>query len=826
MKQLIKKENLIGKYLPFEQQTELPEGSIVSGLNMLRKGLFGGWKPRRGYTLLNTTPIGTKVLSLHRYMNPYYGDFHLIAQIGANLYSLSQASTELLTEDGEVLTTEDGHDLLITTEAAPLDQRTSLGSSLAAVGSDSGFSCMVGEDWIYADGSGRPLIFGGDQPYCDGFISYDGASSSYIDYTQEVIDGDGDSYGIITAHADSVYYVGMKERGSKIHVSIETANTNNVAATVKAFRSGSWTDTSATDGTEGTDTHDTSGTLSWSASDSDTMTVLGNRQLYWYQISFSGAPTEIHISSCQVERSLCSLTNKWDGEWRNPSGALFYDHSVTEYIDKLGSVTDGAQSTYMDISEMQTDDYIYIKTVERALGFGFTMEEDNINTAAQKVDLVECMTSSGWVTVGAFTDKTLDTAGGTDGFAQTGTIWITNEYSAQESTLLGDDSPGYWYRLSVDGALSTGVKIAEILYASWPEALGTYTGCIEFLGKLALWGDKHYPNRLLLSDYDKPDFFCNKVERYSPPFGASDSIINCATIGNYIIVYKEQGIFMWDGEAAKPLVISTDIGLASPKTLVLISSGDRTLKERESRTILIHQDRGGIYKLTVDSDGYQIAKISDQIRNYFLPAETEYIGDVNITNLQAYYEKTTDTYRLVLPTITLSYSVGTVEWLPIWSYALNLSVGLSSIGPDNEYIVLAGTDDGFLLRLEQVTSDRDSSNTIIAINHKIKTRPIYASEEGILAITGVLRKTWIEVETDSGTITYRLYKNQASTGSLITEPEAPTLTKADAEIQVQRFDHSLEDTVCFQIELESDTIDQQLQLYRLAYQLERIRTVI
>jgi len=825
MKAIIKKENLIGKYLPFEQQTELPLGSIASGLNMLRKGLFGGWKPRKGYTLINTSATGAEIISLHRYVNPHYGDFHLFAQMGAGLYSLSTAAENLITASGELITTADGEILLVTVDAKPLDQRVSLGSSLKTVGETPGFSCVVGTNWIYADGSSRPLIYGGIQPFCDGFMVYDGATGSYVDYTDKVVDASDTSYGVVTAHADTVYYVGMKERGTAITLNVKKANTAAVTATVKTFRSGSWTDVSATDGTKTTNTHDTSGSLSWASSSDDIMTVLGNRQLYWYQVSFSGAPTEIEVSSCWVEWPISHLTNKWDGAWRSPSGALFYDHSATEYIDKLGSVTDDAQSTYMDISSMQIEDYIYVKTVERVLGFGFTMVEDNINTAAQKVDLIECMTSAGWASVGAFTDKTLDSTG-TKSFAQTGTLWITNAYSPQESTLLGDDTPGYWYRISLDGALSATVQVAEIYYASWPETLNEYTGCVEFLGKLALWGDVRYANRLLLSDYDRPDFLCNTVERYSPPFGAIDPILNCAVVGDYIVVYKERGIFLWDGAASQPLTVSSSIGIASSKSLAIISSGDRTLKENESRLILMHQNREGVYKLAISGSSFLMTKVDEQIRNYFLPAESEYIGDVHITNLQACYEKTTDTYRLFLPDRVLAYSIGTMEWLPPWEYELVPNTMLDTIGPDDEHLVVAGTNGGFIQRMELVASDRDSSNAEVAIEHKLKTRPIYSSVENIPAITGLLRKTWLELATDSGTITYKLYKNHATSGAEVAEPDAASLIESGKSVKVQRFDHSLEDTICFQAELISNTIGQQMEVYSITYQLEQIRTVI
>lgn len=812
----IKKEGFVGKYLPFEPPINLPEGSLVEGKNLLRKSIYGGWTPRKGYTLVNTTP-DDPIESIHQYKNPFYEDWHCFVQISSALFSLSRVGEELILDDDEPLLLSSDEKLFVSQAGEPLTQKANFGSSLISVGTEPGFSCVVGEDWIYCDGENRPIIFGGDTPRCDGFIVYDGNSGVYIDYTSEVTDLDPDTYAIISAHADTVYYVGMKERGTEIHLILETGNTNNITATVKAFRSGSWTDTSASDGTVGTYTHDTDGALTWSGSSNDSMTQIANKQLYWYEVSFSGAPTATTVKSCKTVREISLMTNKWDSEFHYVDGAVYFDG--TTYTDCHGKVTDDSQSTYMDVSSMGTSGYIYFKTTEPLLGIGFKMVGGSVNTANAQFDLLESMTSVGWATVGAFTDGTLDTVADTS-LNQDGTVWVTNEHEAQQMVLISGDSPGYWYRISADAALSATTYIAEMVYAAWPKALHPFSGCVEYDGKLVLWGEKHYGNRLLVSPYNRPDQFAFHSDRYTIPFGGSDPVLNCIPIGDYLMVFKRKGIYLTDRNYSSLTTLSTETGLASPHTAVLISSGDRTVKEDETKNIIMWQDRDGVYKATED---LQITKVSSQIRNYFLPDKSEYIGDDYITSLSAYYHSPTDTYRLVLPEQTLAYSIGTSEWLPLWEYELTPLCGLYCLGPDDQATTLIGTSEGLLVEAEKVTSDRDESNTQVAIEHYGITRPIYLTGDNLVAGEGAIRKIWTECKADSGTWNLWKYINWATTPTVVETPAEPSLSNSGYNIVVQRFDLGDEAAKCFQLKFHSNTIDQILEFYSFNYQVDLLR---
>jgi hypothetical protein len=315
------------------------------------------------------------------------------------------------------------------------------------------------------------------------------------------------------------------------------------------------------------------------------MSVFGNRQLYWYKIIFSGAPTLIEVMSCRVVRAIQEMTNKWDSVFRNVLGAFFYDASALSYNDKLGAVTDGVSSTTMDIGSMTTSDYIYIKTLEPALGFGFLLGEGAVNSNNAEVDLIECIGPTGWVSVGTFRDETLDTAADSS-FANSGVIWLDEEHEPQLSIFQGDRALGYWYRISIDAALSANPEITEIVYASWPKTLRPVKGCVEFNGQLILWGESRYPNRLIVSPYNRPDQLCNIEERYSIPFGSEEPIKCCLVLGDNLAVLKESGFYLVASDLTTMTKATQDVGIAGAKTAVVIESGDKTLKEDELLSIL------------------------------------------------------------------------------------------------------------------------------------------------------------------------------------------------------------------------------------------------
>ena len=188
-------ERFNGQYNATIPPTLLQPGWISDGKNVRKVSQQGGWKPRRGCSLHNTTVVesGASIDSLHYYENPFNGDEHLIAQ----------ANSKLLTETAQ--------------NKLPPTVDASFGNTLGVgVGTTPGFSATVGEYFFYADGSGRPIAYGGASPRVKGFFSYDISETSYNDYSRLVSDGRVDTEAIMVGAATDVAYVITEEIASEI----------------------------------------------------------------------------------------------------------------------------------------------------------------------------------------------------------------------------------------------------------------------------------------------------------------------------------------------------------------------------------------------------------------------------------------------------------------------------------------------------------------------------------------------------------------------------------------------------------------------------------
>ena len=814
---IFKTEKFDGPFLPFEAEEFVPAGSIVGGQNVRRIGLAGGWEGRLGYTLINTTSIGSAILSLFRYTNPIWGDYHLIVQTGGNLRDNTIAVDELMTQDGYVLTAQGGQALLARSSGDPLEQVANLGDSIfSSAGATPGFYAVIGEDLVYGDGSGRPVVFGGDAPSCDGFLVNDTAINSYNDYTKVVANPNNSNYAIIPASATVNYYVGAKEPVSTIDLTFGSSrNTNAVTPTVYAWRSGSWTNASASDGTSGSETHDTDGSLTWTAG-SDEMRVIGGRQLYWYKVTFSGAPTVIHVNSCRVTRAAARMTNKWDGEYRYPTGAMFYDGSETSFKDLLGLVSNASESQYMDLSSATTSDFVYVKAPEKFLGVGFAVVQGSENSNAAVIDAVEGWDGDSWNSL-SFTDTTKN-SGGTISFAQHGTVWIDQaELSSVKRTLGGDGSPGHWIRISWDAALSSDVKIATILYASWPEAIPTIDGVIEYNGRGVYWGPFEYQNRLLISPYNKPDQLAELSDSYSPPFGDSEVIKSCVVLGEYLLVLKEKGVFvMWEESGSfQNKQLTSSVGISSPKSLAVAELGESNLKKEEVIPTAIWEDLDGFYKTSTTGN---ILKISEAIKNYYDPNEDEYIGEENMGFTQGYICPLDGTYRAIVldydpslgiaDTFTLVYNVKRSEWYPPWYYSMAPRCVIVTKGTDNKYVVLGGTTEGHLIYMENGLTDRNSSNVAYSIDQRVLSRVMEVAEkESDISLVGTLRQLWAEMGTLSTGSSYTsvyvyLYINRESSSSAYLTYDA---ADNDRAVTVLHGDYSRPGVYAIQLSIQTPT---------------------
>ena len=793
------KEPFNGKYDSMVPATMLPPGSVSGGENMRKVSFLGGWKPRKGCTLHNTTAAESPsaINSLHDYKNPRSEDYHFIAQCNSKL--------------------------LDATNDPPASGST-FGTSLdVTVGTTPGFSCIVREDFFYADGSGRPIAWGGDNPYCSGFLAWDNSETAYVDYFRNVTDGRTSTVAVIGNAASDVYYVGSNEIASGIKLDLTVLNTVVTTCKVYSWVAGAWSERSTgfDDGTlDSSKTHAKDGTISWTKSTSDTMSILGGIMAYWYKVEPQAAmTTAVTIAKCQVVRPASPMSNKWNGVYEWIAGCRFYDQSATEYVEALGKVSNESESQNLNIDAATTSDRLYFKTIEPATAIGLGMTTDEQNTAASLINVLEYWDGSAWTTVGTLTDTTKDGAGDSS-LSQSGIIsWNAAALSPQRRTFEGDQIPGYWYRMGwTTLALSASVSIFMMVYATFPEILPTYDGCVEFKGRLILWGDPEYPNRLRFSALDRPDCFSGSDSGYTDSFGDMKTILCALPFHNELIVFKEDSVYLMEGYNKQTfgiMKIADTVGLASPKTAVVVETGSPTMHSDEPLSIAIWQDVDGIYM----TDGRKPRKASGSIERYFNSEYTECIAAASIRNRQAFPDPLNNEYHFLLPTGELVYNYITDEWYPLWNRELDLVTGVALKGTNNRWFVYGGTAGGFVARLENDTTDKNASNTDVKITHSLKTRAISIIQKASVFTEFMLRKLWGEFKESSGNIVTTVFKNMKDTGVVESTPRAMSLTNTGYGIATPGLDLGYKGCTCFQVDFSCSVADQEMEIWTMVYEI-------
>jgi len=796
-------ERLAGEYHGVTPPTLLPAGGISGGLNVRKVSQAGGWKARKGCALHNTTVVeaGSAIKSLHYYHNPFTDDEHFIAQANSKLFT-ETASNKL-----------------------PPVVDAAYGTTLGvAVGTTPGFSCQVGEYWFYADGSGRPVAWGGTSPRIKGLFVYDISNLVYLDYTRRVTDGRDDTYAVILGAATDTFTIYTEERISGVTLDLGTSvNSNAVTLVVKAWRAGAWAAVSALD--DGTDnpagtTLAQDGAVSWTASANDLMLSNQGVQGYAYQFSWSGALSgSVFIKSITCTMAASLMTNKFNGEMNYVSGCRFYDQSIDAYVEALGKVTNESTSMYVDLSAMTTSDFLYLKTPEPATMFGFAVVDGYGNTSAALIDQVDYWDGDSFeaITTNLY-DTTLDGTAAKS-FSTTGILaFDASAVTPQRYTLKGDQLPGYWYRVSCAAALSANTRIYAVFYATYPETLPIYDGCVEFKNRLFLWGDPEWPNRLRFSARENPFCFSGGDSGYTDAFGAKDPILCAVKYYNELIVFKKESVWLLEGEdypTFGTLKITDKVGLASPKSVQVCEVGFPTVHRDEPMTIASWQDVDGVYVF----DGRKTKKASGPIDNYFNPESSSCIAAASIRSLQAFADPINNEYHLLLPSVELVYNYVTAEWYPAWTRALVLATGLGFKANDNREYCYAGTAAGWIMRLETDTTDKSAANADVAISHNIKTRAIgFEKSERLVKFT--LRRIIVELKARSaGTLTTTVFRDMDSTGSVESTPQALSMVSTGRNIAIPSIDLSLEDCHCFEAQFALNTADQEMEIYSFYYEI-------
>jgi hypothetical protein len=815
------KESFTGKYDGVASPLLLVKGGITDGKNMRKVSSTGGWKARKGLTLHNTTAIAAApVLSLHSFTHPRNADFHFLAQCNAKIYAATNNPPTAGTTFG-----------------------TDMTNSKVVSASVPGFSDTIEDTFIYTDGN-YPLCWGGDNPLCTGFLSYDSSEVAYNDHTIDVTDGRTDTTGLAVAAASDVWYVCSPEIAKALVLDLGTGvNSSAATLTLKSWQSGAWSDRTATDGTLSSGkTMAVDGSITWNASANDTMRVMHGIMGYWYQITFSGAlSNSVDIVSCKVQYDLARMTNKWDGVYELPAAVRFYDQSADTYKDVTGDLSTGSTAQALNLADSTTSDFLYIKSITPLTGIGLAIAVGMENTATAVFDSIEDWDGDSWnaVTTGIIADETKDVTGGTKSLTQSGTFWWNAVgRTVKRRTMTFDSVPGYWYRLSWSAAFDNTDSTVNLYYVTvvpLPEVLGPYDGVLEFKGRTCLWGDKQYPNRLRFSAYEKPDCFAGSDSCYTDAFGAMDKIVGATRFYNELLVFKRGSVYLLEGYQPANfgiLKVADTVGCCAPQTIQQVEVGFPSMHADEPLTIVIWCDTDGVYVI----DGRKPRKVSMPVDQYFNIEYSTAIPAASLSSLRAEVDPLRNEYHLIIPgngdsrPVELVYNYMLDEWYPPFSRAIGRVIApnidyLTCVktirSSDNRYYTYGGNNVGLVCRLEYDTTDKTDENADVVIMQNLKTRAIFLEQDKSLTFTFDFRGLTIEAKARAaGTVVTRFYKDLAASGTTLVTPSALNLVNAGYSLCVDTLDTSQLECNCFQLEFEISTADVELEIYDFNYLVE------
>jgi len=794
------KEQFTGKYHGTNPPSLMKPGDIGDGLNIRKVSDAGGYWARKGTERRSAQLQAASILSIFEYTHPRNGDEHFLAQTNTELEESSKSAI-----------------LTFATLFSDMDA------------TEPAFGDTVREHFYIGDDNGAPIVYGGDTPFCEGFVNVPlTTNDAKLDEILEVTDNDATTYATLGTAADSVYYVASAEKATQIILDLETKNTDASVLKVYYWYNAAWVEiTNATHGyVDGTIspagvTHGADGTISWNAIATQDMKVIAGKMAYWYKVTWSLAMEDgVEISKCQVYFPPQRMTNKWDGTYDFPTAVRIYDG--TQYQDYTGELANESTALYADLTDIGSGDLLYVKSAEPLCGIGVGITPDYESSVSTDITQVQFWDGDSWE---AASDVVDETAQGGAAFAQTGTIWWDGASSSGSKirTFDWDTSPGYWYRFYLDDAanFSDDTRVWGIQTAVYPKAISNATGCIEFKGRLLLWGDPLYPNRMRFSARDFPDCFCGPDSGYTDQVGNMSAILVAKPFYNELMLWKKDQIYLLEGYdklTFGTLKVSTTIGVASPKTAYVVETGSATMHRNEPLSIAIWQEVDGIYML----DGRKPRKASAAVDQYFNPQYSECIAAANIRNRQAFVDYVNNEYHFLLSDGELVYNYIRDEWYPKWEREVDLVSGLAVRGYDNRKYTFGGDASGYLWLLEQGTTDDDDTvDTAVAqdFTTKLKTRAIAAGQDKATSQIMTFRKAWIESRTKNGTITAKIHKNLETTGQSLATPSASIdLSSTDYNLVTPGRTGSIENMDVFELEFEGTGAT--MEIYSVLYQVD------
>jgi hypothetical protein len=587
---------------------------------------------------------------------------------------------------------------------------------------------VFNDSMLYSNGSDQHQIYYGQTAKIQKFIFYISAAAFPnfpvlgVDYTDQLTDGLSttvaalDSMSTLAAYDCCFFCVPIPI--NKITWTVSAAN-GDAAVAVINYRKNDNTWAAAASLTDNTiasagKTLGQSGTMTWTKPTDSIPTYMFGAYGYWYQFGLSSGAldAEVEVSALTFESDWTSLSNMWDGVLVDGVEAQLYVLATNQYL------TYG--TTSIDLNAMPTRDFLHVGFSDPQEALYFDVGDSPSTTGTNTIDAIEYWNGTAWTAWAVTTDY----ADGTVGLTQAGYIILPKRTTGQEQPVSFRDTQyyAYWYRLSVNKALSATVNVGV-------RGIPTYTigdfgqkgvcNC-AWKNRMVYTFDQH-PNYIYITAEGNPQ--CLTGDDYdikSTGDGRSNKIVCMKPFYNELMVFQEEKgveggtISIFDGYNPATfgrLVLSSKYGTMNAHSAVVVE-GFSFGGEKDAGLVAFFLSRSGV----LYTEGKTVSHVPnfDEIRNYFDPTNASSIRSGYESHMWLKYDSAFNILRIGLVTGSgttcntfLTYDLTDLSW-GIDSYAQELASFAECEAASGTAPVLqvgGGVDDGFVYLLNSGLND-------------------------------------------------------------------------------------------------------------------------
>lgn len=610
--------------------------------------------------------------------------------------------------------------------------------------------------------------------------------------------------------------------------------------------------------------------------------------LYAYQVLLTdgatGNPTStIYHVTCDM--GFQTMVDVWDGVYRQPitfqkwDGTNWADYTL--YVNEpsadlsapIGAEIGGLAAGAGDASGTRVE--LMFDEPQAAIKLTMVAGKTNTNAATMKVYR---WTGTAFESVETGGDPLSDgTKNGTLSLGKTGLVWwLPNVDTIEKTTKHG--VTGYLYALEWNAELqglaaSTASADVVIDLITGIPAQNTvqpfsWTGVFNNRLMRGNFNVGREGNRMDFSVANAPDVF-NGFESamdglQSLYFGGDEPITGGVQIYNRFgasvysmyLVFKDTELYLLVGDSPEDFVIypvSTTVGCPAPHTIASAELG-MDIGENVSRNIALWLSHAGVMMF----DGATLFKIPG-IKNYFDPNATEYIEWETMSRARGWFDTVYKEYNLLIPStagvddnnVWLVYDLMRKKWYTKdTGTAAMPQAAWATVAPTGENFVFAGTNDGYIMRLEDGTSWAGTG-----IRQVIRTGDFWPSknawDETLIRKFRIICKKFPDTANDHTLEIFYFNNTSADSGTALTWAEASiasgiavsfvdtddvlwssasaTSIQLGLDVGLQRTIRLIQDfnyrgwAHAFQFEVTTDDVEKGLQpiLWGLRYRVER-----